>query len=81
MLPGPQEVRAVLLGKGCICEGVREGSIVIDMSIIDPETTREIAEQLSKKGAKMLDALVARGVKAAIEGTPSIFVGGGKGNL
>lgn len=78
MVPGPQEVRAVILGEGGVSEGVREGTIVIDMSTIDPETTRDVARQLSKKGAKMLDAPVARGVPAAVAGTLMIFVGGEK---
>ncbi|MDO8785817.1 MAG: NAD(P)-dependent oxidoreductase, partial [Syntrophales bacterium] len=53
-----------------------QGAIAIDMSTIDPVTTREIAGILSDKGVKMLDAPVARGVTAAIAGTLTIYVGG-----
>jgi 3-hydroxyisobutyrate dehydrogenase-like beta-hydroxyacid dehydrogenase len=76
MVPGPQDVRTVILGKEGVIDGVREGSIVIDMSTIDPETTRDVAEHLSKRRVRMLDAPVARGVPAAVAGTLMIFVGG-----
>lgn len=76
MVPGPQDSKNAILGKGGVIEGIREGSTVIDMTTIDPVTTREIAAQLSKKGVKMLDAPVARGVPAAVAGTLMIFVGG-----
>lgn len=78
MVPGPQNVRAVILGENGVIAGVRKGSIVIDMSTIDPETTRDISKILAVKGIKMLDAPVARGVPAAEAGTLMIFVGGEK---
>jgi 3-hydroxyisobutyrate dehydrogenase len=76
MLPSSPHVREAILGSRGVIEGVRKGSIVIDMSTIDPVTTREIEKTLSSRGVKMLDAPVARGVPAAIEGTLAIFVGG-----
>lgn len=76
IVPSSPHVREVILGKGGVIEGVKKGSVVIDMSTIDPLTTREIARILSDKGVEMLDAPVARGVQAAIAGTLAIFVGG-----
>jgi len=76
MLPSSPHVREVILGTEGVIGGIRRGSILIDMSTIDPVTTREIAQILSDKGVKMLDAPVARGVSAAKAGTLSIFVGG-----
>ncbi len=78
MLPSSPHVREVILGTEGVIEGVKRGSIVIDMSTIDPVTTRQIAEVLSAKGVKMLDSPVARGVPAAKAGTLAIFVGGEK---
>jgi 3-hydroxyisobutyrate dehydrogenase-like beta-hydroxyacid dehydrogenase len=72
------DVRAAILGENGVIEGIREGATVIDMSTIDPVTTREVSQKLSGKGVKMLDAPVARGVKAAVAGTLAIFVGGEK---
>ena len=76
MLPSSPHVREAILGNEGVIEGVKQGSIVIDMSTIDPVTTREIEKELSDHGVKMLDAPVARGVSAAVGGTLAIFVGG-----
>ncbi len=78
MLPSSPHVREAVQGKGGVIEGVREKSILIDMSTIDPVTTREIEKKLSNMKVKMIDAPVARGVAAAVEGTLAIFVGGDK---
>jgi 2-hydroxy-3-oxopropionate reductase len=78
MLPASHHVKSAVLGPGGILEGIRKGSVLIDMSTIDPITTREIAGLLAEKGAEMLDAPVARGVPAAVAGTLVIYVGGKK---
>jgi len=70
------DVRSVVLGPNGVIEGVRAGSIVIDMSTISPQVTRDIAATLKAKGVQMLDAPVSGGQKGAIEGTLSIMVGG-----
>lgn len=78
ILPAPPEVRSAVLGKDGVIEGIKPGAILIEMSTIDPLTSREVGSALAAKGAKMLDAPVARGVPAAVAGTLSIFVGGDK---
>jgi 2-hydroxy-3-oxopropionate reductase len=78
MLPSSPHVREAILGSDGVIEGVTKGSVVIDMSTIDPITTREIAQILAGKGIDMLDAPVARGVPAATAGTLVIYVGGKK---
>jgi len=78
IVPSSPDVKEAVLGKSGLIEGVGKGSILIDMSTIDPIMTREIASVLKEKGAEMLDAPVARGVAAAIEGTLVIYVGGKK---
>jgi len=78
MLPSSTDVRAAVLGENGLIGGLQKGSTLIDMSTIDPIMTREIASLLKEKGAEMLDAPVARGVAAAIEGTLVIYVGGKK---
>jgi len=76
IVPSSPDVRAAVLGENGVIEGVKEGSTVIDMSTIDPVTTREVEKILSHRGVKMLDAPVARGVAAAKAGTLAIYVGG-----
>ena len=73
------DVQAVVLGiegtPGAI-DGARAGSVLIDMSSISPEVTRDIAARLKAKGVEMLDAPVSGGQGGAIGGTLSIMVGG-----
>jgi 2-hydroxy-3-oxopropionate reductase len=76
MLPDTPDVEAVLVGSGGVVEGVTPGSLVIDMSTIDPGPTRAIAETFSSRGVAFLDAPVSGGEKGAIEATLSIMVGG-----
>ncbi len=70
------DVRAVITGERGVIEGVQAGALVIDMSTISPQATRELAEALKAKNVQMLDAPVSGGEKGAIEGTLSIMVGG-----
>lgn len=76
MVADTPDVREVILGPGGVIEGVRRGSVVVDMSTISPVATREIAQELAARGAEMLDAPVSGGEKGAIEATLSIMVGG-----
>ena len=78
MVSDSPDVEAVILGAEGVIHGVRNGSVVIDMSTISPQVTRKIADALSQKGAHMLDAPVSGGSWGAIQGTLSIMVGGEK---
>ncbi len=76
MVSDTQDVEQVIFQGGGIIEGVRPGSIVVDMSTISPSATRSMAERLSERGVAMLDAPVSGGDVGAINGTLSIMVGG-----
>ena len=76
MVSDSPDVQAVVLGDKGVIHGVRAGSVVVDMSTISPQVTREIAAALKEKNVAMLDAPVSGGEKGAIEGTLSIMVGG-----
>jgi len=76
MVPDSPEVKEVILGKDGVLEGVRPGSLVIDMSSINPLVSQEIARELKKKGVDMLDAPVSGGEPGAVQGTLAIMVGG-----
>jgi len=71
------DVLAVILGDEGVIHGVRPGSLVIDMSTISPQATREIAAALKEKGVHMLDAPISGGSEGAANGTLSIMAGGG----
>ncbi len=76
MVPDTPDVEAVLFGTDSVSEGVRAGSIVVDMSSISPTATKEFAKKLAKKRVKMLDAPVSGGQVGAENATLSIMVGG-----
>lgn len=70
------DVEQVILGEQGVIHGAKAGSLVIDMSTISPQATREIATQLKAKGVHMLDAPISGGSEGAARGTLSIMVGG-----
>ncbi len=71
-----EDVEEVILRENGVIYGANEGSLVIDMSTISPDTTRYIAGSLKQKGVEMLDAPVSGGSEGAAKGTLSIMVGG-----
>lgn len=76
MLPNSPHVRTVALGENGILDAAKEGTILIDMSSIDPTESQAIGAALKKKGIRMLDAPVSGGEPKAIDGTLSVMVGG-----
>jgi 4-hydroxybutyrate dehydrogenase / sulfolactaldehyde 3-reductase len=76
MLPDAPDVEKAVLGQGGIIEGLRPGSVYIDMSTIDPGTSRKVAAALAERGVAMVDAPVARTVDHARAGTLAIMTGG-----
>jgi 3-hydroxyisobutyrate dehydrogenase len=76
MVPNSPEVEAVYLGAHGVLDGARPGQIAIDMSTIDPATTRKVGGRLEATGVHMLDAPVSGGVPGAVAGTLTIMVGG-----
>lgn len=75
------DVEEVIFAPFGVAEGAADGSLVIDMSTIDPESTRMFASRLSEKGIRMIDAPVSGGTEGARAGTLSIMVGGSSGDV
>jgi 3-hydroxyisobutyrate dehydrogenase len=76
MLPDSPDVAAVARAADGIFAGARPGAVVIDMSTISPQVTRELATEAAARKVHWLDAPVSGGEKGAIEGTLTIMVGG-----
>jgi len=76
MLPDSPDVEAVVLGENGVADGIRPGSLYIDMSSVAPATARKVHEALKAKGAEALDAPVSGGQVGAEQATLSIMVGG-----
>ena len=75
MLPDSPDVEEVALGRSGVLEGLRPGSLFIDMSTILPSTARRVTEAVRQKGAEGLDAPVSGGQVGAQNATLSIMVG------
>jgi len=76
MLPDSPDVEQVVLGAGGVMEGLRPGSLVIDMSTISPAVARRVATVARERGSDALDAPVSGGQVGAQNATLSIMVGG-----
>lgn len=76
MLPNSPQVKEVMLGENGVAAYMREGSIFIDMSSINPVASKEIAAVLAQKNIDMLDAPVSGGEPKAMDGSLSFMVGG-----
>jgi 3-hydroxyisobutyrate dehydrogenase len=78
MLPSSPHVEEAVLGPNGVLEGMRPGTVLIDMSTIDPLISRRVAEQVQARGFRMLDAPVSGGSVGARDATLTIMVGGPK---
>ncbi len=76
MLPEPQHVEQVVLGKDGLAEGLPQGGIVIEMSTIDPGTSVRVGDALRKLGMELVDSPVGKTSEHAVTGTLTLMVGG-----
>jgi len=76
VLPGPGEVRELMLGTGGAATALRRGSTWIDMTSNSPAAVTEIRDALLDRGVQVLDAPAGGGVAAARQGTLQLLVGG-----
>ncbi|MEO8859416.1 MAG: NAD(P)-dependent oxidoreductase [Burkholderiaceae bacterium] len=76
MLPDAPDVERVANGPDGVLAGLRAGSVYIDMSTIDPATTRRIGALVKARGAEMIDSPVGKTSDAAVAGTLTLMVGG-----
>jgi 3-hydroxyisobutyrate dehydrogenase len=81
MVTDSPDVIAVARGERGLFASARPGSVIVDMSTISPQVTRELAEEAAARGCHWLDAPVSGGEKGAIEGTLTIMVGGDETGL
>jgi 2-hydroxy-3-oxopropionate reductase len=81
MLPDSPDVERVAFGPEGLVEGLGAGSIYVDMSTIAPTVAVKVAQTLSEKGVRCLDAPVSGGEVGAVNATLSIMVGGDEATL
>ena len=75
MLPDDAAVVEAVTGPDGVLEAL-DGGTLIEMSTIDPATSRRLHEQVRAAGGRMLDAAVGRTSAHAVRGELSLMVGG-----
>jgi 2-hydroxy-3-oxopropionate reductase len=76
MVPDTPDVEAVLFEPNGVAEGLKPGTLVIDMSSISPIATKEFAKKINALGCDYLDAPVSGGEVGAKQASLTIMVGG-----
>lgn len=76
MVPDTPQVEETLFGPGGVAEGLKPGTLVIDMSSISPLATRDFATRIEALGADYVDAPVSGGEVGAKAATLTIMAGG-----
>jgi 3-hydroxyisobutyrate dehydrogenase-like beta-hydroxyacid dehydrogenase len=69
-------VEAVYTGPDGVVAGLRPGTVVCEMSTIDPETVRRLAPLVADRGASLLDTPVSGSVSTVEAGRLTIMAGG-----
>ena len=76
MVTDTPDVIEIVSGRGGVIEGIRPGSMVIDMSTIAPSAEKALDGKLRARGAALLDAPVSGGDVGARNATLAIMAGG-----
>ncbi|MEM9043589.1 MAG: NAD(P)-dependent oxidoreductase [Pseudomonadota bacterium] len=69
-------VRAAMFGSGGVVEGAAPGTMIIDMSSIDPPSTVALAKQAREAGLSWVDAPLSGGAPKALVGALTVMAGG-----
>ncbi len=76
MLPDAPDVEKAALGPDGIIEGLGPDAVYVDMSTIDPGTTRRIGDAFAARGLRSMDCPVGRTQDHAVAGTLLLMAGG-----
>jgi 3-hydroxyisobutyrate dehydrogenase-like beta-hydroxyacid dehydrogenase len=69
-------VRSVYTGPEGVFAGARSGTVVLEMSTISPESSREVHRLGASAGIEVLDVAISGSTPAAEEGTLTLLAGG-----
>lgn len=75
-LNAPHIVRVAVFGPGGVAEGAAPGTLVIDMSSIDPAATRALAADAAARGLLWVDSPLSGGIPKAATGELTLMQGG-----
>ena len=75
-LNAPRIVDSAAFGKGGVAEGAKPGTLIIDMSSIDPGATKDFAAKAAEKGLRWVDSPLSGGAPKALTGELTLMAGG-----
>jgi len=75
-LTNDEAVRSVYAGTAGVFSAARPGTVVLEMSTISPDTSRELHSLGAGAGIQMLDVAISGSTPAAEQGTLTLLVGG-----
>jgi len=81
VLPSHAEVESVILGEGGILANASPGTLVMDMSTVDPASTDRVAAALADAGMRFVDAPIGRLASHADRGESLFMVGASDGDF
>lgn len=75
-LPSSVEVEATVFGENGLLGAMHPGTILVDSTTADPNSTRRIGQALQERGCAMVDGPLGRTPREAEEGKLNTFLGG-----
>ncbi len=75
-LNAPHIVRAAVFGPAGVAEGAAPGTLLIDMSSIDPDATKALAADAAARGLRWVDSPLSGGIPKAAKGELTLMQGG-----
>jgi 2-hydroxy-3-oxopropionate reductase len=75
-LNAPRIVDIAVFGAGGVATGARAGTLIIDMSSIDPDATKDLAAKAAVKGLRWVDSPLSGGAPKALTGELTLMAGG-----
>ena len=77
-LTNDEAVRSAYTGPEGVVAGVRSGTVILEMSTISPEGSREVHRLGARGGIEVLDVAISGSTPAAEEGVLTLLVGGNR---
>ncbi len=65
-----------MFGDGGVAAGAKAGTLIIDMSSIDPDATKELAADAAAHGLRWVDSPLSGGAPKALVGQLTLMAGG-----
>ncbi|MGV1753408.1 NAD(P)-dependent oxidoreductase [Agrobacterium sp. CG674] len=75
-LNSPEVIRRAVFGEAGIADGAKAGTLIIDMSSIDPDATKKLAADAAEKGLRWVDSPLSGGAPKALIGQLTLMAGG-----